>query len=501
MAARFPSRLLAMALAFPLIVRTSTLDAQTTAPPEPAPHMLTLQDAIAMAQVRGPSAEVARSSRDEARWQSRAFSASLLPQVFLSGNAANLNRGINPITLPDGSTQFVSQAQNQSTLGVGIAQRIPFTGGTFTVQSEVSRIDLFGDQTGKYWQTTPVVVGLQQDLFKPRNLIWDQRENDLSTEVGERSYLEAREDVAAQAAAAFFDLYTAQMTLQNSASNVAVNDTLYTLNKGRYQVGKIGENDLLKSELALLRSRASADDARLARDRAEAALRRIIGYPVDQPFTIVTPDSIPVIDADADVAVREALKNSSTITQSQLQRVQSQRTLNEAKLSSRFNATLSASVGFNQTAPVFGEAYRSPMGKQDLVVGVDMPVMQWGQGHANVEAAKADLERVTTNNKIAHDQLAEDARFSALQLQQAQRNVLISAKADTVAEKGFDVAKNRYVIGKIGITDLYQAQTEKDAAVLAYVDALRGYWTAYYHLRRVTLFDFATKTELGDERK
>ena len=72
------------------------------------------------------------------------------------------------------------------------------------------------------------------------------------------------------------------MTLKNASANVAVNDTLYTLNKGRFEVGKIGENDLLKSELALLRARAAVDDARLARDRAEAALRRLIAYPEDQ---------------------------------------------------------------------------------------------------------------------------------------------------------------------------------------------------------------------------
>jgi outer membrane protein len=74
--------------------------------------------------------------------------------------------------------------------------------------------------------------------------------------------------------------------------------------------------------------------------------------------------------------------------------------------------------------------------------------------------------------------------------------VLISAKADTVATKRFDVAKNRYVIGKIGISDLYIAQSEKDAALQAYVQALRGYWSAYYRLRRVTLYDFAEKHEI-----
>jgi outer membrane protein len=76
--------------------------------------------------------------------------------------------------------------------------------------------------------------------------------------------------------------------------------------------------------------------------------------------------------------------------------------------------------------------------------------------------------------------------------------LLISAKADTVAQKRFDVAKNRYVIGKIGIGDLYIAQNEKDQALTAYVQALRGYWNAYARLRRVTLYDFAEKKEVGD---
>src|SRR5678815_4042121 len=105
------------------------------------------------------------------------------------------------------------------------------------------------------------------------------------------------------------------------------------------------------------------------------------------------------------------------------------------------------------------------------------------------EEAKANQQRTEANNKSRRDVLVEDARFSVLGLQQAQRNVLISAKADTVAAKQFEVAKNRYLIGKISMLELFTAQNEKDAAVIARVQALRSYWTAYYHLRRVTLYD------------
>ena len=482
-----------------LLLLASLLPLAVSAQAAPRMQTLTLQDAIRMAQQQGPSAQIARSTRDAAKWRDDAFNARLLPQLFLTGNAANLNHGINPITLPDGSTQFIGQSQNQSSLSLGFSQQIPLTGGTVSVASQVSRIDQFGSNNSQFYQTSPVVVSLQQDLFKPRAIVWDKRLQSLNAVVAERGYLEAREDVAGITADAFFNLYSQQMTLANAAFNVAVNDTLYTLNKGRYEVGKIGENDLLKSELALLRARAAVDDARLNRARAEAALRRIIAYPESQPLTIVTPDSIPTVDADPDLAVAEALRNSSSTRQNELDDVVTKRGVAYARANNRFNASVLASAGFNQTASAFGQSYQSPLGKQALTVGLNFPMLQWGAGHADLEAARANDERVGANNRMRRDALMEEARFSALALQQAQRNVIISAKADTVAGKQFEVARNRYIIGKIANDALYLAQGEKDAAVLANVQALRNYWMSYYHLRRVTVYDFARKAELTDE--
>src|SRR3954467_3113761 len=322
---------LLLALACPLSLIAQAAQA-------PATNALTLQDAIAMAQQQGPLAQVARSSRDVSRWRDRAFNARLLPQLFLQGDAANLNHGINPITLPDGSTQFIGQSQNQSSLTLGFSQAIPLTGGTISVGTQLSRIDQFGSDKPKVYQSSPIVVSLRQDLFRPRTVVWDERVQSASARVAERGYLEAREDVAGSTADAFFNLYAQQVTLENASKNVAVNDTLFTLNKGRYEVGKIGENDLLKSELALLRARAAVDDAKLARDRAEAALRRLIAYPDGQSFAIVTPGSIPGVDADPEVAVREALQNSSITEQNALDDVQAKRGIGLAKANNRFNA-------------------------------------------------------------------------------------------------------------------------------------------------------------------
>ena len=124
-------------------------------------------------------------------------------------------------------------------------------------------------------------------------------------------------------------------------------------------------------------------------------------------------------------------------------------------------------------------------------VGVQIPLIQWGSRKESVQAARADQERVANLTHATLEQTAQDAHFAALQLAQAGRSLALSAKADTVAAKRFEVAYNRYLIGRITIDNLYIAQNERDAALTQYVQALRGYWVAHYRLRRLTLFDFA----------
>ena len=465
--------------------------ASAARPQAPGERVLTLEEAVALALDRGRSAETAEYGLEAARWRDQAFGARLLPRLAFSGNAADLDRGINAITLPTGETQFVRQSQNTSWVELGVIQPLPWTGGEISVGSRLTRIDQFGDGgTTQSWQTTPLVVGLRQGLFRPRTLAWDQREQDLAVTVAERQFLEAREDVAIATSAAYFDLYSAQVELENAIANAAVNDTLYTLNTGRYEVGKIGENDLLQSELALLRSRASLDGARLTRDRTAATLRRLLRLPANAPIAATAPATVPQFEIDTAVAVSQALRNVSAIPDGALQVMRSQRQVSEARSASGFRADIVASVGFNQTSPELSAAYQEPLAKQQFRMQMEMPLVQWGGGRAAVEAARADEQRAEGTAESRREAVEEEARFAALELTQAQRLLALAAKADTVAAKRFDVAKNRYVIGKIDINDLYVAQNEKDAAVRSYVQALRGFWASHYRLRRLTLYDF-----------
>lgn len=451
---------------------------------------VTLQQAIDVALGQGHQARAAVAARDAAQYTDDAFYSRLRPQLSLTGAVPTYNRSIIEVVQPDGSTLFRPQNQTQLAVGAQLSQSVPFTGGSVFVQSQLSRISVSGTQNLLTWSSTPISVGIRQPLFQPNALGWDKREQPVQLEVAERQYLEAREDVAVQTTVLFFDFHAAEVALATSETNAATNDTLYTLNTGRFQIGSIGENDLLQSELALLRARTALEEARLAHNQTKAALLIGLNLPPGTPLEIVVPAMPGAFNVDTAVAVAEALNNLSVLSNIELQEVQAQRRITEAKLNNNFGATLTASFGYNATGNNFRRAYGELLNAQQVTLQMDVPVLQWGAGREEVHAAQAQQEQVASLAEAQVAQTEHTARFAALGLMQARRNLAISSTADTVAQKRFDVAYNRYVIGRIAVDNLYIAQQEKDQARTQYVRALRGYWEAYYRLRRVTLYDF-----------
>jgi outer membrane protein TolC len=486
-----PRSSLAVALAVILMLSGQAAAAQT-----PAIRPLTLEQAIDLAASQGFQAEAAKATRDAARFRDRAFYSGLLPQLRLDGTVPQYNRAIIQAPQPDGSTQFRTQNQTNAELRATLSQRLPITGGDIWFSSSLARLNVSGAQSIRTWSSTPFVVGIRQPIFRPNLLAWDRREQPVRSELAERQYREAREDIAVQTTALFYDAYAARVTLDNAGKNAAVNDTLYTLNQGRFQVGKIGENDLLQSELALLRARTSLDGAKLEYDRAMAALRLAMNLPPNTPFEVAVTTVVPAVEADTARAVAEALRNRATVTDAELQQVQAERRVTEARLNNGVGGFVNARFGYNATAPDVSLVYSNLLEARQFSVGVELPILQWGARKEGVQAAQADRKRVTSIARSTQEQVAQEAHFAVLQLAQARRNLALSAKADTVAGKRFEVAYNRYVIGKIALDNLFLAQAEKDQALQQFVQALRGYWTAFYRLRRVTLFDFVLGHEI-----
>ncbi|HEX6314276.1 MAG TPA: TolC family protein [Gemmatimonadaceae bacterium] len=453
---------------------------------------LTLQQAIEIAQRNGLQAQAALGSRDAARGRDRAFDARLLPQFSLSGNMPMYQRSIVGVIQPDGSTLFLPIEERRADLNMIVTQRIPQTGAQLTMSSRLNKRT--GNSVPETWSSSPFSLSISQPILRSNVIGWERQLNGLTADIAERQYLEAREDVAIQVSGAYFDYYAAQVSLRNAILNAATNDTLFRLNQGRFEVGKISENDLLQSELEQLRARTALDQARLEHDRALAALKLALNVPENTAIEMAVTTDVPDFAADTTLAVQQALRNLSSVRSLDLQEAQARRTVSEARFNGFPGATLNASYGYNATGGAMNDVYRDLQQSQQFSLNLQVPLLTWGARSGDSQAAKADLFRVQNTGRIGREQARQEAHFAVLQVALARRQLAIAAKADTVAQKRFEVAYNRYVIGRIDVDQLYLAQQAKDQALLSYVQSLRGYWQAHYRLRRLTLYDFEKGT-------
>ncbi len=461
---------------------------------------LTLEQALKMAQDQSPAASIAKDEFDQAGWQFRAFQRSLLPQLSLSLRVPNFNRSISRFDQDDGTSIFLTQSQAFSNADLSLSQIIPWTGGNLTITSGLQRIDQFGDADTLFWQSTPLFFSYSQSIFQFNPIKWNRRQQALNYQIAEREFAESREALAVDIAGKFFDLYIAEITLQNAASNVAFNDTIFQVLQGRFNVGKIAENDLLQGELALLNDRAQLASIELDVDRHQKALRLALNISEDTKISIIPPASTPEISVNPEKAVQQALENRSDILQRESQLLSAERILAQARSNARLNALLTASYGLNQSADNVPDLYRDPLDAQGFNVNLQIPLFQWGQGRAQVRSAEAAKREVETSNQVQAKEFEQSVYFSALDYLQLQNQVRLAAKADTIARRRFDVTKQRYLIGKVDITNMQLAQNQKDGARQNYMQVLKRFWIAFFDLRRLTLYDFQSDRSLFQER-
>ncbi|MEL6845292.1 MAG: TolC family protein, partial [Bacteroidota bacterium] len=296
--------------------------------------------------------------------------------------------------------------------------------------------------------------------------------------------------IAVEITSLYFEALIAQLNLERAQFNLVNNDTIYTISKGRYSVGKIAENELLQSELSYMNAQASVEQASISYDRAIQRLKTALGLSRENELDVFLPPALPQVRVSPEYAQQRALEQSPLIKQLDLRQFAAKRDLQRAKLNGRFSANLNASFGLNQTGSTLSESYQKPVSQQAISLGVSIPIIQWGQTQAEIDAALANLQSTELTNELSLQEYRDDVYYQVLGLRQLYRQLEISARSDTVAQKRYEITKNRYLIGKVDIQSLFIAQAERDAAQTTNVANLRAYYLALANLRATTLYDF-----------
>jgi|GEM_PF-11356 len=465
-------------------------DVQNIQPDSGQAETLTLQETIDLAREHSPLARAARYRVQASKWSYQSFRADLLPGLSLSGNVPNYNRTFREIPALDGTTSMVYTQQSHTSAGLQINQPVMATGGDITVSSGISRLGIFPNENTYLWSSTPLVLGISQPLFQYNDLKWRHRMEPIRLQASQKEYSEEMESLSHTVTQRYFDVVLAQINLQISEYNAAVNDSIYHISTGRYNVGRIAENDLLQSELALRNAEASVTQARINYNQQIKSFRLLLGLESDAPLDVSMPEQVPDIHVDTGLALEMARQNNSSYLQFQLAETEAESNLERALRESSFSATIHANFGLNQTSSNFGNLYQEPLSQQFVTLGFQVPIFNWGKQRAEVSSARNIQRQVA--DEVAYQQAQLDLQIQSAvdEFRQLRDQVVLAQLSDGIATRRYEVSRNRYLIGRIDITNLLIAQNEHDAARRSYVQAMRNYWLGIYNLRRLTLYDF-----------
>lgn len=445
----------------------------------------TLQQMIALAQEQSPAALQTLTSMENRYWQYNSYLSNYRPQLVLRGGE-EFSREVRQTQQNDGTYAFPEVNQNFSSLNLSLEQQIGLTGSTIFARSSLQRFDNF-DNGNTLYSGNPAFIGITQPLFFFNRLKWDTKIEPLRYEESKRDFVEDMEQIAVSVTDLFFDLLLSQASLDIAENNFQSNESLYRKAKKREGIER---KELLQLQVGLLRAKQQVSKAELDLETNMLRLKSYIGLSNSDTLTLLPPDFIPDFKVDVEKALEEANKNREAIITFKRQKLEADRGVAWAKGSTGLDADINATFGLTNRGDAIQDIYSRPQDQQAVVINFSFPVMDWGRQKSRVKTAEANkklTDYTVAQRKVNFEQqiITHVKRFGMLRQQ-----VEIAETTDEIALIRYADAQESYLNREISITDRNIAMQEKDEAKRNYIAALRDFWTSYFQLRRLTLYDF-----------
>ena len=460
---------------------------------------LTLNEAIDLASRQSIDAFKQKNMYLSSYWQYKYYRADKLPYLSVGSNPFSYNNSIRQDYIPQDQTwQYGQQKNITSSASVKLTQNVGLTGGNINVSSDLGMAKNFLGDKQTLYSANQISVGYRQKLNGYNAMRWQSKIEPLKFEEAKKNFIQSKEDIALKATSKFFTLVDAQIELNISTTNLANADTLYQIGKGRYKVGTVTQDDLLNFELSLMNARISLTRANQGLVRARSDLNSFLGLDKNTEIECILPSAISsTLQINVEQAIEKSMANNPDILSQKQRLLEEDNKVKLTRAQTGLNADINISAGLNQKALLVEDAYKNPNQFQNIaIVGVSFPLVDWGKRKGQLLMAKSNREVVVNSIKQERIDFEQSIVMNVMEFNLQSDQVMNSAKADTIAHMGFDVTIRRFKIGKLDVTKLNLARNDLENAKRAYISSLRKYWTSYYQIRQLTLFDFESGADL-----
>lgn len=453
--------------------------------------VLDLDRTISLSTDSSLSAQKYQSVYDVSRYEYLSWQASRKPQISLQSTPVMYERYMTQRYV---STEDVDVYRQQRTFysqaGISATQTMENWGGYFYGSTQLGFLRTFGDQNQTQFMTVPVAVGYKQDLLFYNPLKWAKKIEPLKLARAEKELVYGIETTSEEAVARFFTLALAQDQQRMAEEYLASCDTIYAIAERRYKIASIPKAELSMLELQKTNARTSLTNARIARNRAAKELATYLGMDRATDIELIIPSVIGSMHIDATEAIALARENNPTYLAKRQTTAEARREAERAKVEKNFSVSLDASVGLNQVADNFSEAYRNLLSQDKATITLSIPLKDWGKRKNAYLAARSTVDVAERAEQESARDIELEVALTVADFNERQSIVETLRQALTIAEDTYAQTLQRFIRAQANAYDLSLAQSHWQTARQNQIASLQNYWLSYFHLRRLTLYDY-----------
>jgi Outer membrane protein len=431
-------------------------------------------------------------------WEFRSYRAERLPSLTMDITPARYYRDI--VQRYDSENDIDVYRPQQSYFasgGFAVKQNFDLLGGSFFANSDLSYLRNFGTINQNQYSSIPIRVGYSQDLLGYNRFKWERRIEPLKYEMAKKELLFNLEKINEQATSNFFALAMAQAEYDLAKKNVSSTDTLYQMGQQRHKIASISQADLLTLKLDAVNARNTLQNADIALKRAMFALASFLNLDQHTQIRLLLPNRPSQMNISAEKALALARENNPQFLELRKQILEAEQSVDRTKKESLFNASINASLGFNQMAYSFHDVYRNPMRQDVFSVSVSIPLLDWGVRKGRYNMAKNNLNVIQISSQQTELTIEEDVIMTVSDFNIQQDMIVSAEEALDLAVMAYTETRQRFIIGSADINSLTLSLNRQQEAQRNYITALQNYWLSYFKIRRLTLFDFAAGLSLS----
>ena len=441
------------------------------------PYQISLEQVLNEWCLMSPSAQKIKLSHENSILEFENYKKEFLPSVAFSLSPVNFNRSQKLMQNSEsGNYSYVEDYSNNSSTEIAIRQKVGIIGGELSVSSRLNYLREFSNNRNRFG-TNPLYINYSQPFIggfynykRQRGIQYAVYNNSL------KQYCSEMSDIQTKAVNLFMTLFSSKLAADLSHKNLLISDTLLIASKALLDNGYFTEYEYHQMELQQLNNKYAFENSTKNYQKALRELSTFLNRPewIDEEVEILTPEFNLPLQIDEKSAIVYA------------------------KLNNRFNGNIKISYGLNQYSDHFLDAYQKPDYTQGVMIGIQIPIFQWGINRNKIRMAKNNYQ----NSMIEIDQAEVNFDNNIKDIVEDYNH---NMNLWFVATKSYQLSQEQYVLlahkfhsGKVSVYDLASAQQEQYSAMQRYYNAIQNAWNSFCVLRKNTLFDFSKQTELKD---